>query len=61
MTIVRCAWHPMYFGSEKIIREIKDGSDLITDGMCSDCCLKWIEQDKERIKEKGKKKDVRIY
>jgi len=39
---VRCAWHPQYFGAEKILREAAPSheSDPPSDGICADC--KWI-------------------
>lgn len=49
---VWCAWHPLYFGCEKLIRETGDNIDLDDHGMCKDCREKWLEQDQERMKEK---------
>jgi hypothetical protein len=36
---VRCAWHPKFFGEEKIMREAAPGheSDPPSDGICPEC------------------------
>ncbi len=33
-----CAWHPKYFGTEKVIREAESGaSPGVTHGICEEC------------------------
>ena len=36
-----CAWHPRYFGKERVIREAAPGreNDGVSDGICDECKL----------------------